>query len=481
MSNLLKKVWESVSNRTNSTKNTPNSSSNLSYSISHAALSDQIMMCSSSTGEFDRIPLDVFMQIVKLLQPNHVARITAVCKLWRLIVSDNKLWMYYLQNQQVPWEAIFFSEVNLRAGFPLQICSQMQLFMNIYGLRTQVPGAIIVDGGSGYCKFGWSKFDSPSGRSATFLEFGNIETPMYSRLRHFFATIYNRMQVKPSTQSIIVSVPLCQYDDTEAAKAARRQLKEAIHSALFGMNVPSVCAVSQATLALFAAKRTSGIVVNIGFHQTSVVPILHGKIMHKVGVEAVGVGALKLTGYLREQMQQRNLHFDSLYTVRSLKENLCYVALDYEAELCKDTEASYEVAAAGWFTLARERFQTGEILFQPRIARKRAMGLHQAVALCIDHCHAAELTADESWFKTIVLSGGTACLPGLAERLEKELHGLLSPSVADGIKVLPPLYGADSAWYGAKLISNLSTFPNSWCLTKKEFRSKARSDRRNLA
>lgn len=42
--------------------------------------------------------------------------------------------------------------------------------------------------------------------------------------------------------------------------------------------------------------------------------------MRKVGVETVGVGALKLTGYLREQMQQRNLHFDSLYTVRSLKE-----------------------------------------------------------------------------------------------------------------------------------------------------------------
>ena len=39
-------------------------------------------------------------------------------------------------------------------------------------------------------------------------------------------------------------------------------------------------------------------------------PVLHGKIMRKVGVETVGVGALKVIGYLREQMQQRNLHFD---------------------------------------------------------------------------------------------------------------------------------------------------------------------------
>lgn len=477
MSNLFKKVWDSVSIRSNSSKlSSSNSSSsfvlpNPSVSVS---ISDLVMLC----GEFDKLPLDIFMQIIKLLEPKDLARLASVCKSWKVIVSDNSLWMYCFQKQHVACENIFFAEISLRSGYPLQTHpSQVQSFMNIYGQREQVPGSIIIDGGSGYCKFGWSKFDSPSGRSATFLEFGNIESPMYSRLRHFFATIYSRMQVKSSTQPIVVSVPICQYDDTEAAKAARRQLKEAIYSALFGMNVPAVCAVSQATLALFAAKRTSGIVVNIGFHQTSVVPILSGKIMRKVGVEAMGIGALKLTGYLREQMQQRNLHFDSLYTVRSLKENLCYVALDYEAELRKDSEASYEVAAAGWFTLKEERFQTGEILFQPRIAGMRAMGLHQAVALCIDHCHAAELTPDESWFKTIVLAGGTACLPGVAERLEKELHELLPPSISNGIKVIPPPYGADSAWYGAKLISNLSTFPNSWCTTKKEFRSKAR---RNL-
>lgn len=42
------------------------------------------------------------------------------------------------------------------------------------------------------------------------------------------------------------------------------------------------------------------------------------------------------------------------------------------------------------------------------------MGLHQAVALCMDHCHASELTPDDSWFKTVVISGESSCLPGLA-------------------------------------------------------------------
>lgn len=52
------------------------------------------------------------------------------------------------------------------------------------------------------------------------------------------------------------------------------------------------------------------------------ITVLHGKIMHSVGVEVVGIGALKLTGFLREKMQQKNIYFDSLYTVRTLKEVL---------------------------------------------------------------------------------------------------------------------------------------------------------------
>lgn len=33
--------------------------------------------------------------------------------------------------------------------------------------------------------------------------------------------------------------------DTESAKGSRRQLKDAIYSSLFDMNVPAVCAVNQ--------------------------------------------------------------------------------------------------------------------------------------------------------------------------------------------------------------------------------------------
>lgn len=474
---LLRKLCDSASSsiKRSTTTNT-NSSSNSSSSSSSRSHHHHPL------GLFDSLPPDILLKITRLLDPKHAAKLCLVCKSWRSLVSDNELWAHFLQTHQpIHFHSILFSETNLTSGYPLPIFDTHTTtphvsFKHVFGHRERLPPTVIIDGGSGYCKFGWSKEDRPLGRIATFLEFGNVETPIYTRLRHFFATVYGRMKVKPSSQAVVVSLPLCHYDDTESAKASRQQLKEAICAALFDMNVPAVCALNQATLALYAANQTSGIAVNIGFQVTSVVPILNGKVMRKVGVEVVGLGALKLTGFLREKMQQNNLYFESLYTVRTLKEKLCYVAYDYEAELLKDTHASFE-AVEGKFTLSKERFQTGEILFQPRLAGVRAMSLHHAIALCMDHCHSAELASGSDWFKTVVLSGGSACLPGLAERLEKELHSLLPPYMSNGIRVIPPPHGADTAWFGAKLIGSLSTFPAPWCITKKQFRQKSKLNR----
>ncbi|XP_011007056.1 PREDICTED: actin-related protein 8-like [Populus euphratica] len=465
MAMLLKKVWESVTNRRSSCP-----SSHVDSVISAPGYTKSPPP-PSSLGAFDRLPIDVVFQIVKLVGPKDAARLSVVCKPWRSLVSDDRLWIYFLQSYHDTWNSVFFAETNLQK-FSSHIAKSS--FMRIYRQRVQVPGAVIVDGGSGYYKFGWSKYACPSGRSATFSEFVNIESPSYFRFRNFFSTIYSRMQVKASAQPIVLSLPLRNYDDTESARVSRRQLKEAIYTALFDMDVPAVCAVNQATLALYAAQRTSGIVVNIGFQVTSVVPILHGKVMRTVGVEVVDVGGLKLTEFLREQMQRNNINFRSLYTARTLKEKLCYVAADYEVELSRDTPASLEVPGEGWFALSKERFTTGEVLFQPHIAGVHTKGLHEAVALCMDHCHAIGFTGDDTWFKTVVLSGGTALLPGLVGRLEKELNGLLPSSISKGIRVISPAYGADTAWFGAKLISNLSTFPESWCVTNKQFRRKPR-------
>ncbi|KAI3840595.1 hypothetical protein MKX03_004607 [Papaver bracteatum] len=88
------------------------------------------------------------------------------------------------------------------------------------------------------------------------------------------------------------------------------------------------------------------------------------------------------------------------------------------------------------------------------------------------HSQAAKETEEnDRWFKTIVLAGGSACLPGLPEILAKELSGLVSASMFNDVEVLPLTHGANSAWFGARPVSNVSTFSEAWCMTKKQFRA----------
>lgn len=88
----------------------------------------------SSTGEFDRIPLDIFIQILKFLGPRESAKLRAVCKSWNFIVSDNRLWIYFLQNQPEPWDYIFFGETRLRSGYPFQLRLQIHSYLRILAI-----------------------------------------------------------------------------------------------------------------------------------------------------------------------------------------------------------------------------------------------------------------------------------------------------------------------------------------------------------
>lgn len=42
------------------------------------------------------------------------------------------------------------------------------------------------------------------------------------------------------------------------------------------------------------------------------------------------------------------------------------------------------------------------------------MSLQDVVTSCIKNCHEASVADDDNWYKTIVLAGGCACMPGLA-------------------------------------------------------------------
>ncbi|GLT70581.1 hypothetical protein SLA2020_426520 [Shorea laevis] len=80
-------------------------------------------------------------------------------------------------------------------------------------------------------------------------------------------------------------------------------------------------------------------------------------------------------------------------------------------------------------------------------------GVHEIVLKSIRNC---DMDIRREMFGNVVLSGGTTVLPGLTDRLAKELSSLAPPGVR--VKVVAPPERKYSVWIGGSILASLSTF-----------------------
>ena len=126
-----------------------------------------------------------------------------------------------------------------------------------------------------------------------------------------------------------------------------------------------------------------------------------------------------------------------------------------------------------------ERFRCPEALFQPSLlgggfsaaattaaaaADGGSGGLHYAVHKCIKKCD--NKYTKPGMGRNIVLGGGTTCLPGLGDRLQKELEKLIPSNW--NVNVIVPPERKHCAWIGASLLTSLGTFQSMW-ISDKEY------------
>lgn len=209
-------------------------------------------------------------------------------------------------------------------------------------------------------------------------------------------------------------------------------------------NVPALFAASSAALTLqtLSSHPLSGVVLESGAGVTSATPVYCGHpIPH--AIQRLALAGNDLTDWMETLLHQSG-YPDIAGTVwrdviQDIKEKMCYVALDYEAEVAKVVEdpgsSAIDYESPGGGALVRigiERFRCPEALFHPELAGvgDGAVGVHSMVRTAVNACDDAEVRT--ALWERVVLDGGSMRFPGIAARLQRELEALVATGAQGG-------------------------------------------------
>jgi len=280
-------------------------------------------------------------------------------------------------------------------------------------------------------------------------------------------TFYNGLRCPPEEAAIVFTEPALN------PKANREKILEVMFETY---RCPAVYPAAQAVFGMYAAGRTTGVVLDSGAGQTVAVPVADGSVVPD-GVIGLDLAGNDLTDYLMKILTERDYSFSTdaeRQIVGEVKEKLCYTALDFEQEMqtaANNTtlEKSYELPDGKVITLGNERFRCTEALFQPSMVGKEGPGINSAVFDAVMKC---DIGLHHGMFSNIVLTGGSTLSPGLAERLEKTVAALAPPSMV--VKVIAPPERKFSNWIGGSIVGSLDSFKDIW-ISQQEYEAEGAS------
>jgi actin-related protein len=270
-------------------------------------------------------------------------------------------------------------------------------------------------------------------------------------------TFFNELRVTPSeTQGVLL---------TEAPMNPKANRERMITIMFESFNVPNAYVQIQAVLSLYAAGRTTGLVVDSGDGVSHTVPVFEGfSIPH--AITKMEIAGRVLTNWCQKLLLNHGHNFTSsaeLEIVKDIKEKTCYVAENFEEEKAQAEGSSakdmaYTLPDKSVITVKAEvRMSCPELLFKPSLDGKTCKSLDD---LTMHSVNESDIDVRKALLSNLILSGGTTMYENLPQRLKAEVAAK-APAGAE-VKVIAGPDRKFAVWTGGSTLASLSTFASSW-------------------
>jgi len=276
-------------------------------------------------------------------------------------------------------------------------------------------------------------------------------------------TFFNELRVTPSeVQGVLV---------TEAPRNPKANRERMLTAMFESFEVKNMYVAIQAVMSLYANGRSTGLVVDSGDGVTHTVPVFEGfSIPH--AIEKMEIAGRVITDYAQKLLLENGHSFTStaeLEIVKDIKEKLCFVAQDWDAESAaadasSELDQAYTLPDRSQITVkGKVRMMVPELIFKPDLNGKSCQSIQALAWMSVDK---SDVDVRRDLLKNVIMSGGTTMYEGIADRLKSEITALAPPSSEIRIVASPDRKYA--VWKGASTLASLSTFAASW-ISKEEY------------
>jgi len=290
--------------------------------------------------------------------------------------------------------------------------------------------------------------------------------------------VYDLLAVTPSDHAVLL---------TETPSNPKKSRNQMITTFFEKFQVPSLFIAEQATLALYASGRTTGVVLDSGHGVTHCVPIFEGFDLPEAVVRLPVAGA-DITRQLIRMFKRAGVHFHrgaELVIAQHIKEKVCIVRKKEVDTRQKDDPTIFQLPDGKEIQIGRTtREGASEVLFNPGIIGSGFGGVHECIT---DSIEKTELDGRRKLWSNILLAGGSTMIKGFGARLLSELEAITIPKgvmfvekpeltgflpTKPKVKIFAPKERHLSTWIGGSIVCSMrdeDNFQGLW-ISKEKFK-----------